>query len=109
MPYRMVIPQERDHIEAIRRLFTAYGVPADGAVESYTESKSLTDAYEKGVELERGLAARYERLERTAPDRQSAEVVNKLLSQTRRHLMMFEHAMKMGGHMGEGMGPGMGM
>ncbi len=109
MPYRMVIPQERDHIEAIRRLFSAYGAPANGDTGPFAETKSLTEAYEKGIELERGLAARYEKLTQSAPDKDSAAVLNNLLAQTQHHLMMFEHALKMGGHMDGGMGPGMGM
>ncbi|MEN6464046.1 MAG: hypothetical protein ABFD62_02600 [Syntrophaceae bacterium] len=111
MPYRMVIPQERDHIEAIRKLFSAYGAPADGDPGPFAETKSLAEAYERGIELERGLAARYEKLIETAPDKDSAAVLNNLLLQTRHHLVMFEHALRMGGNMGPGMmrGPGMGM
>lgn len=100
MPYRMVIPQERDHIEAIRRLFAAYGVPADGTPGPVAETKSLMEAYEICIELERDLAYRYERLLKNAPEKDSAAVLRNLLLQTQHHQAMFEHAVRMGGRMG---------
>jgi rubrerythrin len=111
MPYRMVIPQERDHIEAIRKLFAAYGTPADASPGPVAETKSLAEAYEKSIELERDLSARYERLIENSPDGDSAAILKKLLFQTQHHQMMFENALRMGGRMGPGMmrGPGPGI
>lgn len=103
MPYMMVIPQEEDHIRAIERLFSAYGLPAAGRQDAVTETKTITEALEVCVKLEKNLIPRYEWLVNNAGDRTSAGILNEILLQTRHHLVMFEHALRMGG----GMGPGM--
>lgn len=103
MPYHMVIPQEEDHVRAIERLFAAYALPADGKPGPVTETKTLTEAYELCVKMERDLILRYEWLVKNAGDRDSAGILNNILLQTRHHLVMFEHALKMGGTMGPGM------
>jgi rubrerythrin len=117
MPYQMVIPQEEDHVRAIERLFAAYGLPPDGQPGPVTETKAITEAYELCVKMERDLIPRYEWLVQNAGDRDSAGILNNILLQTRHHLVMFEHALRMGGTMGpgmmrgggygSGMGPGM--
>ncbi|PKN32579.1 MAG: hypothetical protein CVU61_17515 [Deltaproteobacteria bacterium HGW-Deltaproteobacteria-19] len=112
MPYRMVIPQEQDHVMTIERLFAAYGLPAEGKPAALTNTKTLTEAYELCVKMERDLIPRYEWLVKNAEDRDSAGVLNNLLIQTRYHLAMFEHALQVGGGgMGgwgwRGHGPGM--
>jgi hypothetical protein len=48
------------------------------------------------------LIPRYEWLVQNAGDRDSAGILNNILLQTRHHLVMFEHALKMGGTMGPG-------
>jgi len=103
MPYMMVIPQEEDHIQAIERLFSAYGLQADAKPLTVTETKTITEALNVCAKLERDLIPRYEWLVKNAGDRTSAGVLNEILLQTRYHLTMFEHALRMGG----GMGPGM--
>ena len=103
MPYQMVIPQEEDHVRAIERLFAAYGLPPDGQPGPVTETKAITEAYELCVKMERDLIPRYEWLVQNAGDRDSAGILNNILLQTRHHLVMFEHALKMGGTMGPGM------
>ena len=103
MPYQMVIPQEEDHVRAIERLFAAYALPADVKPGPVTETKTLTEAYELCVKMERDLIPRYEWLVQNAGDRDSAGILNNILLQTRHHLVMFEHALKMGGTMGPGM------
>ncbi len=103
MPYHMVIPQEEVHVRAIERLFAAYALPADGKPGPVTETKTLTEAYELCVKMERDLIPRYEWLVQNAGDRDSAGILNNILLQTRHHLVMFEHALKMGGTMGPGM------
>jgi hypothetical protein len=120
MPYMMVIPQEENHIEWIEQLFKAYGLPADAKAAPIVENKTLTAAYELSVKMENDLLPRYEWLVKKAEDRDTAQVLNTVLLQSRWHLVMFDHALRMGhgygysrgfGMMGGngsyGMGPGM--
>lgn len=111
MPYGMVIDQEVDHIRTIERLFSAYGLPAASKEIPITETKTITEALEVCVNLEKDLIPRYEWLVKNAEDRQSAKILNELLLQTRHHMFMFQRALGMGGGrmgpMGGGMGPGM--
>jgi len=102
-PYMMVIPQEENHIDWITKMFNAYGIAADAKVIPVEKSASLEKAYELAIKLENDLIPRYEWLINKAEDKQSAEILNTILLQTRMHLMMFQHALQMGG----GMGPGM--
>jgi rubrerythrin len=103
MPYMMVIPQEEDHIRAIDRLFSAYGLPTAGKQAAIMETKTITEALELCVKMEKDLIPRYEWLVKNAGDRTSAGIINEILLQTRYHLTMFEHALRMGGSMGPGM------
>jgi len=119
MPYMMVIPQEENHVEWIDQLFIAYGLPADGKVAPVVENKTLTETYELSTKMESDLLPRYEWLVKKAEDRDTAQVLNAILIQSRWHLVMFEHALRMGhgygysrgsgmmGGYGYGMGPGM--
>ncbi len=104
MPYMMVIPQEEDHVNLIERLFFAYGLKTDGKPESAVGTKSLKGAFELCVGMEQELIPRYTWLVQNAEDRDSAQVLNNILLQTRWHLVMFQHALGLGGY---GMGPGM--
>jgi rubrerythrin len=103
MPYMMVIPQEEDHVRAIERLFAAYKQPADGKPAAVVETKTITEALELCVKMEQDLIPRYEWLVKNAGDRESAGILNEILLQTRYHLVMFDHALRMGGRMGPGM------
>lgn len=103
MPYHMVIPQEEDHVRAIERLFAAYGLPAEGKTAAVSETKTVTEAFQLCVKMEQDLIPRYEWIVKNAGDRDSAGILNSILLQTRHHLVMFDHALRMGG----GMGPGM--
>jgi len=107
MPYRMVIPQEENHIGWIRQLFEAYGLPADGKVKPIVENKTLTDAYELARKMESDLLPRYEWLVTKAEDRDTAQVLNTILLQSRWHLVLFEHASRMGHGYGYSRGAGM--
>ncbi|MCG7852259.1 MAG: hypothetical protein MIO92_07035 [Methanosarcinaceae archaeon] len=123
MPYMMVIPQEENHVEWIGQLFKAYGLPADGKTPPVVDNKTLTNAYELSVKMENELLPRYEWLVKKAEDRDTAQVLNVILLQSRWHLVMFDHALRMGhgygfsrgwgmgrgmmGGYGYGMGPGM--
>jgi len=119
MPYIMVIPQEENHVVWIGQLFEAYGLPAEGKTEPVVDNKTLPEAYELSVKMENDLLPRYEWLVKTAEDRDTAQVLSSILIQSRWHLVMFEHALRMGhgygysrgsgmmGGMGGGMGPGM--
>jgi len=111
MPYMMVIPQEENHVEWIGQLFTAYGLTADGKVPPVVENKTLTDAYELSIKLESDLLPRYEWLIKKSEDRDTAQALNVILLQSRWHLVMFDHALRMGGYgpgMMGGYGPGYG-
>jgi hypothetical protein len=111
MPYMMVIPQEENHVEWIGQLFKAYGLPADGKTPPVVDNKTLTNAYELSVKMENELLPRYEWLVKKAENRETAQVLNVILIQSRWHLVMFDHALRMGhGYgfsRGWGMGPGM--
>jgi hypothetical protein len=107
MPYMMVIPQEEDHVAWIGKLFNAYGLPEDGKVAPVVVNKTLTEAYQLSVKLENDLLPRYEWLIKTAGDRDSAEALNAILIQSRWHLVMFEHALRMGHGYGYSRGFGM--
>lgn len=107
MPYMMVIPQEDNHVIWIEQLFNAYGQPADGKVPPVKENKTLTDAYELSVKMENDLWPRYEWLIKKAEDRDTAQVLNFILLQSRWHLVMFEHALRVGHGYGYSRGLGM--
>jgi len=107
MPYMMVIPQEENHIAWIEQLFKAYDLPANGKAAAVVENKTLTEAYELSTKLESDLLPRYEWLVKKAEDRDSAQVLNTILLQSRWHLVMFEHALRMGHGYGYSRGSGM--
>jgi|WetSurMetagenome_2_1015567.scaffolds.fasta_scaffold00579_13 hypothetical protein len=113
MPYMMVMTQEEDHVETLQRLFHAYGLMTGERFPGpVVDTKTLKESYELAVKTEEDLIPRYLWLVQKAEDRVSAQVLNRLLLQTRIHLAMFQHALSMGGQgmgpgMGSGMGPGM--
>jgi hypothetical protein len=106
MPYMMVIPQEENHIDWIGQLFAAYGLTSDGESSPVEQPKTLADAYEHSVKMEADLLPRYEWLVKNAGDRDSAQALNTILLQSRWHLVMFEHAIRMGHGYGYSRGPG---
>ena len=106
MPYMMIIPQEENHIEWIGQLFKAYGLPSDGKVSPVVQTGTLTEAYELSAKMETDLLPRYEWLVKNAGDRDTAEALNTILLQSRWHLVMFEHALRMGHGYGFSRGPG---
>jgi hypothetical protein len=108
MPYMMVIPQEGNHIEWIKKLFGAYGLKHDVKTPSLKETKTLTQAYENARDLEKKLMPQYVWLINKAEDNTTKEVLDTILLQTRIHYTMFDHALQMGWMKGQGMGPGMG-
>jgi hypothetical protein len=107
MPYMMVIPQEENHVEWIGQLFAAYGLTANGKKPPVVDNKTLTDAYELSVKMENELLPRYEWLIKKAEDLDTAQVLNGLLIQSRWHLVMFDHALRMGHGYGYSRGWGM--
>lgn len=111
MPYMMIIPQEENHVEWIEQLFSAYGMKIDGKVPPVVESKTLKEAYQLSAKLENDLLLRYEWLIKSAEDSDTAQLLNTILLQSRWHLVMFEHALRMGHGYGYSrgwsMGPGM--
>lgn len=108
MPYHMIIFQEDGHIDLIGRLFSAYGISSDVTVPDVKKTSDIKDAYQLGYKLETELMPMYEWLVRNAEDKDSAEVLDFILLQTRMHAAMFSHALSMG-WMGPGMGPGRGI
>jgi hypothetical protein len=107
MPYMMVIPQEENHIEWIEQLFKAYGLSADVKAAPVVDNKSLTEAYQLSTKMESDLLPRYEWLVKKAEDRDTSQVLNAILIQSRWHLVMFEHALRMGHGYGYSRGSGM--
>ena len=107
MPYMMVIPQEENHVQWIEQLFAAYGLPADGKTPPVVENKTLTNAYELSVKMANNLLPLYEWLVKKAEDRDTAQALNTILLQSRWHLVMFEHALRMGHGYGYSRGRGM--
>ncbi|MBP7765106.1 MAG: hypothetical protein K4445_14425 [Deltaproteobacteria bacterium] len=112
MPYHMVIPQEQDHVMTLEKLFSAYGLSAEGKPQAVKDTKTLEEAYQLCAKMERDLIPRYEWLIKNAADRDTAGLLNNLLIQTRYHLAMFDHAIQIGGWHGgprgwRGRGPGM--
>jgi hypothetical protein len=107
MPYMMVIPQEGNHIEWIKKLFSAYGLKHESKVAPVKETKTLVQAYENARELEKNLIPQYVLLINKAEDNTTKEVLDTILLQTRIHYTMFDHALQMGWMRGQGMGPGM--
>jgi hypothetical protein len=107
MPYIIVIPEKERHIEWIEQLFKAYGLPADEKTAPVVENKTLAAGYELSVKLESDLLPRYECLVKKAEDRDTAQVLNAILLQSRWHLVMFDHALRMGHGYGYSQGLGM--
>ena len=99
MPYRMVIPQEENHIIWIKELFDAYGVKPNIRALPVQKSDNLREAYENAMKLEEDLIPKYERLIENAEDKVAQEVLGNILLQTRMHYVMFSHALNMGGMM----------
>jgi len=95
MPYHMVIRQEEWHVNWITALFRAYGLPAEVTAPAITPTKSLKEAYEVCIKLEADLFAPYEWLIANAEDPTSAQVLTRILRQTRMHHRMFEHSLQM--------------
>jgi hypothetical protein len=108
MPYMMVIPQEEYHVQWIGQLFAAYGLKPGGKTSSIVASKTLTDAYELSVKMENDLLPRYEWLIKNAEDRETAGILDTALIQSRIHLTMFDHALRVGSGYGFGMRRGFG-
>lgn len=108
MPYRIVVPQKEDHIQAILDLLSSYGRSTDGAPDPVVKTKTTAQAqaYRLGIKMEQDLTTLYEWLIRNAENRNSAAALNKILIQTRKHLVLFEHALRVGRGMGNEMGPG---
>ncbi|KEF43312.1 MAG: hypothetical protein ER33_00780 [Cyanobium sp. CACIAM 14] len=108
MPYGMVIAQEANHIRWIEGLMTAYGLtsPAKSA-PVLIRNGSLAEAYKVARKMEADLLPRYEWLVRNAEDGDTAQVLNAILLQSRWHLALFEHALRMGQGVGFRRGAGM--
>lgn len=96
MPYMMVIPQEEQHVQWIQQMFVAYGLAANGKTNPIAQTKTLTEAYELSVKMEKELLPRYEWLIKNAGDSQTSEILDTILIQSRYHLTMFEHALRVG-------------
>jgi len=105
-PYRMIIPQEQQHIDWISRLLKAYGLIPSTQRLQVIETKSLEEAYAVGKKLEADLVPHYEWLIKNAEDDTARQVLEVVLLETRHHYVMFDHAGGMGGPGGRGPGRG---
>lgn len=101
MPYMRVIPDEENHIAWIKGLFQAFGETYSADVSLVTETDSPEEAYRVAMELEQELIPDYEWLIRNASDEQARQVIETIMFQTRMHHTMFQHALSMGGMMGQ--------
>lgn len=109
MPYRMIIPQEADHIKWLAGLLQAYGLPPGETDLPVQPSSSVTEAYQIGARLEATLVDRYVELVNDAPDDVARRVLDTTLLESRMHQMMFQHIQQMEGGTGgmmRGRGPG---
>lgn len=106
MPYMRVIPDERNHVHWIGRLFSAYDLRPNLKTMPLEQTADLGDAYSLCLQLEENLIPRYETLIAAAEDDTTASVLDRILWETRMHYTMFSHALRMGGMMGRGMGRG---
>ncbi len=97
MPYMMIIPQEQNHIAWISGLFKAYGLTSTVKTPPVRKSKTLTQAYTIGRDLEAGSIPRYVWLIQHTNDKTTKQVLDTTLLQTRMHRVMFEHVLEMGG------------
>jgi hypothetical protein len=95
MPYGMIIPQEKDHIAWIEKLFAAYGLKPGTQVPPVKKTTSLKEAYTVCLGLEADLIPRYERAIEGASDPTGRQVLENILFQTRMHHAMFQHALSM--------------
>lgn len=107
MPYMRVIPDEQNHIAWIEQLFKSYGVPIESDVPPVQDINGAQKAYEVARGLEQDLIPDYEWLIQNTADPNSQQVIETILFQTRMHHTMFDHALRMGGMMRQGMGRGM--
>lgn len=105
MPYRVVIPQVEDHIQALIDLMNTKGISPQAEAGPATKTRTIDQAYRVGTKLDRDLITLYEWLIRNGEDPNSAAVLTDILTQTRRHLMLFEHGQKAGRGMGAETGP----
>ncbi len=94
-PYHMVTRQEHWHVDWITALFKAYGLPAEVKTPAVIPTKSLKEAFEVCIKLENDLIAPYEWLISKAEDQTSAQVLDRILRQTRMHQRMFQHHLQM--------------
>ena len=96
-PYHMIIPQEQNHIDWIRRMLTAYGLTPSEKRLPVVETNTLEEAYALGKKLEADLVPRYERLIQNAEDSTARQTLDVILLETRHHYVMFDHVGWMGG------------
>lgn len=97
MPYMMIIPQEMNHIAWIGGLFNAYGLKSGVKTPPVKKSKTLTQAYEIGRNIEAQSIPKYVWLIKNTDDKTTRQVLDTALMQTRMHHMMFSHILEMGG------------
>jgi uncharacterized membrane protein len=97
MPYHMVIPQEDDHIAWIEALYRAFGITPPDATPPIIETESARDALHTARHLEEDLIPDYEWLIAETDNDTIMRILGDILSQTRMHHAMFQHALSMGG------------
>jgi hypothetical protein len=93
-PYLYVLPQTEQHIAWIGRLFSAYGLPAQGKTPSEKAgetSGTLLMALKNGRNTEIDLATHYEWLLKHAEDKVTKRVLNTILTQTNINRALFQN------------------
>jgi hypothetical protein len=92
-PYLYVIPELEQHIAWISKLFSAYGLPAQGKTAPVITVKSpdtLLKALKNGKKMEEDLARHYAWLFTHAGDKATKLVMNTMLTQTHINLELFQ-------------------
>ena len=90
-PYLYVLPEIDQHLVWISKLFSAYGLSADGKTSPVKTSDSLLQALKTGRKLEAELATQYEWLLKHAGDKATKMVLNTILTQTNMNKDLFQN------------------
>jgi rubrerythrin len=93
-PYLYVLPEIEQHIAWISKLFSAYGLPAQGKTAPVLTVKTpdtLLEALKKGRKMEEELATHYSWLLSHTGNKTTQRVLNTILTQTNIHMELFKN------------------
>jgi hypothetical protein len=90
-PYLYILPQIDQHIAWISKLFSAYGLLAQGKTSPVKTSDTFLNALKNGRKMEADLASQYEWLLKHAEDKVTKRVLNTIVTQTNINLNLFQN------------------